>query len=182
MDLILSEQEKKILLLSARETLEAKLEKRQPRYPEPTPPLESSFGLFVTLRTRTENLRGCIGNLTGHGIPLFELVRDMAESSAFQDPRFPPVKKEEIKTLKIEISILSAFEESPPEKVSPGTHGILIRRGYNSGLLLPQVAVEQGWNREQFLSHGCMKAGLPPETWQQKGTAISVFTALVFSE
>jgi AmmeMemoRadiSam system protein A len=183
MDLILSETEKKILLRSARETLEAKLEKRGPVYDEPTPLLaDTSYGVFVTLRSASGDLRGCIGNLTGRGKPLSELVKEMALASAFEDPRFPPVRKDEIKSLSLEISVLSEFEKADPQSVIPGKHGIFIRRGYNSGLFLPQVATEQGWGREQFLSHGCLKAGLPSESWRQKDTEISIFTAVVFHE
>ncbi|MDR1626389.1 MAG: AmmeMemoRadiSam system protein A [Spirochaetia bacterium] len=183
MDLELSGGEKKILLHGARETLEAKLEKREPTYLPPTALLEDCcHGVFVTLRGPSGDLRGCIGNLSGRGKALCGLVREMALASAFEDPRFPPLRKDEIKSLSIEISVLSEFEEADAGDVVPGKHGILIRRGYQSGLLLPQVATEQGWGREQFLSHGCLKAGLPAESWRQKDTAIFVFTALVFHE
>ncbi len=107
----------------------------------------------------------------------------MARASAFQDPRFRSVTREEFDGLRFEISVLSPLlRADSPEDVVPGTHGIYIRRGCNSGLLLPQVAVEQGWEREQFLNHGCLKAGLPPETWKMPDTEIFIFTALVFSE
>ncbi|MDR1932523.1 MAG: AmmeMemoRadiSam system protein A [Spirochaetales bacterium] len=182
MDLVLSGEGKKALLRTARETLEAKLEGRSPQYGEHSPELEVFCGMFVTLRDAGGGLRGCIGNLTGRDKALYELAAEMALASAFEDPRFPPVRKNEMKHLSIEISILSGFEEAAPEEVIPGKHGILIRRGYNSGLLLPQVATEQGWDRVQFLSHGCRKAGLPPESWRQKETSISIFTALVFHE
>jgi AmmeMemoRadiSam system protein A len=183
MDLVLTENEKEILLRNARETLEAKLEKREPVYAESAPLLaDASCGVFVTLRTASGGLRGCIGNLTGGGRPLGEMAKKMALASAFEDPRFSPVQKDEIKNLSFEISVLSEFEKAAPQDVVPGKHGIFIRRGYNSGLLLPQVATEQGWNREQFLSHGCLKAGLPSESWRQKDTEISIFTAVVFHE
>jgi AmmeMemoRadiSam system protein A len=183
MELNLSAGEKEILLQNARETLEAKLHRREPVYKAPAPLLlDTSCGVFVTLRTLSGDLRGCIGNLSGRGKPLCELVKEMVLASAFEDPRFPPVTKDEIAGLSIEISVLSEFEDAGAADVIPGTHGILIRRGYNSGLLLPQVATEQGWGREQFLSHGCLKAGLPAESWRQKDTAISIFTALVFHE
>jgi AmmeMemoRadiSam system protein A len=183
MDLELSGEEKEMLLHSARETLEAKLEKRQAVYRQPSPLLaDISRGVFVTLRGPSGNLRGCIGNLSGRGKALCELVKEMALASAFEDPRFPPLRKDEIKSLSIEISVLSEFQEAGPQDVIPGKHGILIRRGYNSGILLPQVATEQGWGREQFLSHGCLKAGLPAESWRRKDTAILTFTALVFHE
>ncbi|MDR1317158.1 MAG: AmmeMemoRadiSam system protein A [Spirochaetales bacterium] len=183
MDLELSAAEKKILLHSARETLEAKLDGREAVYLEPTAfLLDCSCGVFVTLRGGRGDLRGCIGNLTGRGKALCELVKEMALASAFEDPRFPPLRKDEVKRVSIEISVLSEFEEAGAADVIPGKHGILIRRSYHSGLLLPQVATEQGWGREQFLSHGCLKAGLPPESWRQGDTQISIFTALVFHE
>jgi AmmeMemoRadiSam system protein A len=182
-NLVLSGEAKSFLLKSARETLEAALEKRQPRHEKPPlPELEVSLGVFVTLRTASLGLRGCIGNLWGRGKALHVLVREMALASAFEDPRFPPVRKDELKNLSIEISVLSEFEEAGAEDVIPGTHGILIRRGINSGILLPQVAAEQGWDRVQFLRHGCLKAGIPEESWKDPGTLISIFTALVFHE
>ncbi|MDR1180150.1 MAG: AmmeMemoRadiSam system protein A [Spirochaetales bacterium] len=183
MDLELSADEKKILLHSVRETLVAKLDGRVAVYMAPTALLsDSSYGAFVTLRGGLGDLRGCIGNLSGRGKALCELVKEMALASAFEDPRFPPVRKEEMERISIEISVLSEFEEAAAADVIPGKHGILIRRSYHSGILLPQVATEQGWGREQFLSHGCLKAGLPPESWRQKDTRISIFTALVFHE
>jgi len=106
----------------------------------------------------------------------------MALASAFEDPRFSPVRKDELSGLRLEISVLSDFTESSAEDVVPGKHGILIRRGSRSGILLPQVATEQGWDRVQFLRHGCLKAGLPAESWKEDGVLISVFTALVFHE
>jgi len=182
MDMVLSEAGKACLLAAARESIEAALEKRQPRFRDSAPELEASCGVFVTLRTDAGELRGCIGNLSGRGKSLYELVPEMALASAFEDPRFAPVLLDEIKNLSIEISTLSEFMEASPEDVVPGRHGILIRRGRNSGLLLPQVASEQGWDREQFLRHGCLKAGLAQESWKEDGTLISVFTALVFRE
>jgi AmmeMemoRadiSam system protein A len=182
MNLVLSDAAKKLLLKSARETLEAALEKTQTRHEPPPPELEVSCGVFVTLRTASLALRGCIGRLSGGGKPLHELTREMALASAFEDPRFPPLRKDELKNLSIEISLLSEFEEAKPEDVIPGVHGILIRRGRNSGILLPQVAVEQGWDRVQFLRHGCLKAGLPEASWKDPAAIISIFTALVFHE
>jgi AmmeMemoRadiSam system protein A len=183
MDLDISSDEKKILLHSARETLEARLEGRTPVYMAPTALLlDSSFGVFVTLRGAAGDLRGCIGNLSGRGKPLCEMVKAMALASAFEDPRFAPLRKDEVKGVSLEISVLSEFEEAAASDVVPGKHGIFIRRAEHSGLLLPQVATEQGWGREQFLSHGCLKAGLPQESWRRKDTQIFIFTALVFHE
>jgi len=108
---------------------------------------------------------------------------DNAESAALRDPRFPPVTAEELSELTIEISVLSPLKEvSDPEDVEVGKHGLIMTRGSLSGVLLPQVPVEWGWNREQFLSQTCRKAGLPGDCWKQSGTQIQAFTADVFSE
>ena len=182
MENFLSDAGKKSLLMDARETLCASLEGRKTRYNEPLPELAASHGVFVTLRTGKGELRGCIGNLWGGSEPLYLLVRKMVLASAFDDPRFPSVRKEELGGLSLEISVLSDFVESSADDVEPGKHGILIRRGSRSGILLPQVATEQGWDRVQFLRHGCLKAGLPAESWKEDDVLISVFTALVFNE
>jgi AmmeMemoRadiSam system protein A len=103
--------------------------------------------------------------------------------SAFNDPRFPPLTPAEWPDVKIEISVLSPFEPvADPSCIAVGVHGIMVRRGYRSGLLLPQVATEQGWDRETFLSHACRKAGLPPDAWRGPEMQIETFTATVFHE
>lgn len=181
MEIVLTEEEKKILLQVARQSVTSALEGGAYEPPQPKGNLLSKAGVFVTIHTRKGNLRGCIGQLFGKA-NLIETVKDVAISSAFHDPRFPPVKREELKDLVFEISILSPFRSASPEEVVPGTHGIYLKNGFFSGLLLPQVAVEQGWNRIQFLDHGCRKAGLPEGCWQDAGTELYIFTALVFSE
>jgi AmmeMemoRadiSam system protein A len=106
----------------------------------------------------------------------------MAVAAATQDTRFEPLSPNELIKLKIEISVLGLPEPvSDPGKVQVGCHGIIVSKGFYKGLLLPQVPVEYGWDRETFLSHGCLKAGLPPEEWK-KGAKLEVFTAQVFSE
>ena len=182
MENFISEAGKRTLLTEARESISASLEGRNARYGEPPHELSASHGVFVTLRTGSGELRGCIGNLFGGAEPLYRLVRKMALASAFEDPRFPALRKEELAGLSIEISVLSDFTESSAEDVVPGKHGILISKASRSGILLPQVAVEQGWDRRQFLSHGCLKAGLPAESWKDKDVVIKVFTALIFNE
>ena len=177
----LTKEEKKYLLASARERIASELEKRPPEYREPTENLKNRYGAFVTLHTKGA-LRGCIGQMTGT-LPLYELIRDMAVSSAFSDPRFPPLSKKEFANTDIEISVLSPMEEiSDPESVEVGVHGIYMQRGPYSGVLLPQVPVEQGWNRETFLTHTCYKAGLGGNCWREGDTRILVFTAEVFGE
>jgi AmmeMemoRadiSam system protein A len=102
-------------------------------------------------------------------------------AAALHDPRFPAVTSQEIPELSLEISVLSPLTEIAPEKIEIGRHGLLISRGAQHGLLLPQVAVEWNWNREQFLEETCLKAGLPPDAWQH-GARIQAFTAQVFEE
>jgi AmmeMemoRadiSam system protein A len=138
-------------------------------------------GSFVTLHTNG-SLRGCIGYIEGiKTIP--ETVKEMALSSAFKDPRFSSLKREEYKEIDIEISILSPIEKvNDINDIVVGRDGIIITKGFNRGLLLPQVAVEQGWDRDTFLTHTCYKAGLPGDSWKKDGVIIEKFSAQVFSE
>lgn len=148
--------------------------------PEPASDLpRTELGAFVTLK-RNGHLRGCIGNLVGRG-PLFQTVWNMALAAAFQDPRFNPLTAAEMDGLSIEISVLGPLEPCPdPQLVEIGRHGLIMRRGGNQGLLLPQVPVEWGWDREQFLAQTCRKAGLPANAWREPGTEIYWFQAVVF--
>jgi uncharacterized protein len=145
----------------------------------PTETLQEEFGAFVTLKIR-ERLRGCIGHLVGDK-PIYLTVAEMARAAAFQDPRFPPLKLAEYDMLDIEISILSPLTPCPDsEQVEVGRHGLLIRKGGNSGLLLPQVATEWNWDRKTFLEHTCQKAGLPSNAWKEPGSQLFWFEAEVF--
>ncbi len=136
-------------------------------------------GTFVTLRIRGQ-LRGCIGRISGIK-PLCRTVGEMAVAAAFHDPRFRPVTETELRDLEIEISVLT-----PPkrirdvEEIEVGRHGILLEREFHSGLLLPQVATECGWDRKTFLERCCLKAGLPRDAWQDEKTRICTFCAEVF--
>jgi AmmeMemoRadiSam system protein A len=137
-------------------------------------------GAFVTL-TVNGDLRGCIGYPLPVK-PLDETIIEMAVAAASQDTRFDPLAPEEMDTLRIEISVLSLPEPvASAADVEVGRHGIIVSKGYNRGLLLPQVPTEHRWDRETFLHHGCLKAGLAPDEWK-KGAKIEVFTAQVFSE
>ena len=180
MSFSVSQDEQYRLLHTARESIRAAFHDEEGSYPEPTENLMTACGAFVTLREEGA-LRGCIGNVTPEQ-PLFEAVTDLARSSAFRDPRFPPLEEQELPHLDIEISVLTPLEPIAPEEVEVGTHGLLIRSGLRSGLLLPQVPVEQGWDRDQFLTHTCYKAGLPGTSWQDPDTELLSFTAIVFSE
>lgn len=137
-------------------------------------------GAFVTLKAGGL-LRGCIGNFSSTGT-LGETVRSMAREAAVSDPRFIPVSPREVENLTIEISVLSPMVRIKADDVLPGTHGLYIRRGHRAGTLLPQVAAEEGWDRDTFLAHTCMKAGLSPEAYLEDGTEILAYTAEVFSE
>jgi AmmeMemoRadiSam system protein A len=137
-------------------------------------------GAFVTL-TVAGDLRGCIGYPLPVK-PLDETIIEMAVAAATQDTRFDPLDHKELSQLKIEISVLGLPEPvRDPKEVEVGRDGIIVSKGFYRGLLLPQVPVEHGWDRETYLRHGCLKAGLSPDEWK-KGAEIEVFTAQVFSE
>jgi AmmeMemoRadiSam system protein A len=142
--------------------------------------LKEKRGAFVTL-TVAGDLRGCVGYPLPVK-PLDETIIEMAVAAASQDTRFEPMAPEDMDRLRIEISVLGLPEPvSSPADVEVGRHGIIVSKGFNRGLLLPQVPVEHAWDRETYLHHGCLKAGLSPEEWK-KGAKIEVFTAQVFSE
>ena len=178
----LTEQEQKSLLGIARNTLESHI--RTDKVPEAkplTPRLSEKRGAFVTLHEHGD-LRGCIGYVEAVK-SLYLAVSDMAVAASTQDPRFPPVRVEELDKIDIEITVLSPLRPLPsPDSVIVGKHGLVIRKGYRSGLLLPQVPVEQGWDRDQFLTHTCLKAGLPPDAYKQKDAQLFTFTGQVFGE
>jgi len=135
-------------------------------------------GVFVTL-TRDGALRGCVGTIEGRR-PLAEAVIGAARSAAAADPRFPPVGSAEAALLDLEVSVLTTLLPVPgPEAIEVGRHGVLLRRGARQAVFLPQVAPEQGWDRETMLTHLALKAGLPPDAWR-KGARFEVFTADVF--
>jgi len=137
-------------------------------------------GAFVTLK-RNGRLRGCIGHFTGLG-SLGETIRAMAREAAIGDPRFIPVAAEEVKDITIEISVLSPMERIRPKDVVPGIHGLYVRKGSRGGTLLPQVAREEGWDRQTFLEHTCLKAGLSPDAWLDPDTEILSYTAEVIND
>lgn len=178
----LTPEERKSLLTIARQTLEVYLRSGvRPKVEPLTERLKKKQGVFVTLHKHGE-LRGCIGYVEGIK-PLYLAVQDMAISAATEDPRFPPVTASELKDIDIEITVLSPLRRIvSPDSVIVGKHGLVIRRGFYSGLLLPQVPVEQKWNREQFLIHTCLKAGLPPDAYKDPKAELYVFTGEVFGE
>jgi len=177
----LTPEEERAALQLARRALEHYFETGENlRSPVVTGPLKEKRGAFVTLHVDGE-LRGCIGYPLPVN-PLDETIIEMAVAAASQDTRFEPLADKEMKRLKIEISVLSLPEPvSDPGQVRVGGHGIIVSKGFHRGLLLPQVPVEHAWDRETYLGHGCLKAGLPPDAWK-KGAKIEVFSAQVFSE
>jgi len=170
------------LLKIARRTIEHYLKTGKIDKPEEKDPaLSVPLGAFVTLN-EDGRLRGCIGLIRAVK-PLSEAVAEMAVAAAVDDPRFPQVTEDELKKIKIEISVLSKLE--PVEKVDDivvGKHGLVIQNGMNSGILLPQVPGEFGWDRDQFLENLCYKAGLPVSALKDKNTKLYSFTAEVFHE
>jgi AmmeMemoRadiSam system protein A len=179
-DLGLNEAEKQKLREIARTVIEHKaLNKPVPRLEIEGEKLKEKRGAFVTLH-EAGRLRGCIGNIRG-GRPLHETVAEMAEEAAFHDPRFEPVSDDEIQGLDIEISVLTPLQRIDRiEEIEVGKHGIYIEKGFLSGLLLPQVATEYGWDRKTFLEQTCYKAGLHRDAWEDKDTKIYIFSADIF--
>jgi uncharacterized protein len=144
--------------------------------------LRKPAGAFVTLRTGSGDLRGCIGSIRAIE-PLFKAVASSAVSAAFRDPRFSPVRADELPRLKLEISVMGPIEPVRDEaEIEVGRDGLIISRGRQAGLLLPQVASEYGWDRQTFLDQTCLKAGLPPGCWRLPETQLERFSAEVFSE
>jgi AmmeMemoRadiSam system protein A len=139
-----------------------------------------SAGAFVTLRQRGR-LRGCIGQI-GSGQLLLETVAHCAKAAALEDPRFDALRPEEVGGTEIEISVLSPLEEIAPDGIEAGKHGLIVGRGGQRGVLLPQVAIECGWAAGRLLEEACVKAGLARDAWQQPDTKIQSFTAEVFCE
>jgi AmmeMemoRadiSam system protein B/AmmeMemoRadiSam system protein A len=180
-DLGLSEEEKTELLKIARKSIEAKvLGEPMPEFSTQSPLLKEKMGAFVTI-TENDQLRGCIGHIRGLE-PLYTTISKMAIAAATEDPRFPPLRPEEVDKIALEISVLTPFKKiEDVAEIEVGKHGLYIEKGHNHGLLLPQVATDYGWDRNQFLEHTCLKAGLPTDAWRENAV-IYVFSAQIFSE
>jgi AmmeMemoRadiSam system protein A len=180
---LLNAKQKKRLLDIAKTTIEAYVkDKRNLDFKEDDPVLNKEMGAFVTIHEKGE-LRGCIGNMIGRG-PLYVTVRNMAIAAATQDPRFPPLRQDEVKDIDIEISVLSPMEKiDDPDKIVMGKHGVMVQKGFAGGVYLPQVATETGWSKEEFMNSLCLhKAGIPVDSWKTGRCEIYIFTAEVFSE
>lgn len=168
------------LLKLARESIRSKFDSENKIEKLSAKQFLQARGVFVTL-TRDRELRGCIG------IPypiksVYDAVVESARSAAFSDPRFPPVREEELEKVKIEISILTMPQETSSKEVEVGKDGLICNYLGYSGLLLPQVATENKMNKIQFLEALCNKAGLPRNSWQDKKFKLWKFQAQVFSE
>ena len=177
----LGEAEKGMLLRIARETLTGYLTSGStPEYDLEDPGLVQEVAAFVTLRRRDGELRGCIGRVEVSQ-PLYRTVQDCVISAATSDYRFSHVTADELDEIRIEISALSPFRQiENPDEIQIGQHGLLIRKDLRVGLLLPQVASDRNWSRDEFLRAICLKAGLPSDAWPDAD--LYVFSAEVFEE
>ncbi len=176
----LTNEEKKLLREIARASIERRLKKEKPPKIEISGEhLKENRGAFVSLHRRGQ-LRGCIGMIQPSR-PLHQVIDEMATAAAFEDGRFEPLSADELKDLEVEISVLTPLQKLQNiEEIEIGKHGLYIKKGFYSGLLLPQVATEYNWNRQTFLEETCRKAGLPRNAWKEKGTEIYLFSADIF--
>lgn len=182
MKAMLSETEKQFLLQTAWSSIETTVRGVDPIIPEPVPPsLSIPAGAFVTLRIGSE-LRGCIGYIDAVK-PLIKTVAEAAAKAAHEDVRFFPIEPKELPNITIEISVVSPIVPVRSiDDIEIGEHGLVIVYGSRRGLLLPQVAVEYGWDREMFLTQTARKAGLPPYIWKDPDASVFCFTAEIFSK
>ena len=145
--------------------------------------LRRNLGCFVTLK-KNDELRGCIGLIQAES-PLYLNIIDYANNAAFKDPRFDPLKEDELDSIHLEISVMGPvepLEHNHLEQIEVGRHGLIVKQGFHQGLLLPQVPIEWNWDRTTFLEQTCLKAGLPRNAYLDQKTEIYYFTATVFGE
>lgn len=178
----LNDEDKRTLLQIARQSIEEEFGLTKVDLDRQFPPsLQEKNGAFVTLEIDGE-LRGCIGYIYGDR-PLYKLIYEVAKKSAFEDPRFYPLSKEELDDIDIEISVLTIPKRlNSIDEIEIGKHGLIIQKGPYHGLLLPQVAEKYNWTPIEFLEHTSRKAGLHRNDWKDPNTIIEIFTAEVFSE
>jgi len=178
---ILTENERGELLKIARDAILSYVTSgKVPAVETASKGLNLETGCFVTIKQKGQ-LRGCIGNFVSDK-PLYKLVQEMAVSAATRDPRFYPMKANDLGDFEVDISVLSPLEKAGSvEEIQVGTHGIYIIKGSHRGVLLPQVATDYGWDRDEFLRHTCIKAGLPENAWQEE-CEIYIFSAQAFGE
>lgn len=179
-DLGLSPEDKKTLRTLATSAIENSAKGvGMPSVSSTSEKLNERYGAFVTIHKKGM-LRGCIGSLEPAG-PLQKTVIEMAKAAAMRDPRFRPVTADELPYLDVEVSVLTPLREiKDTEEIDVGVHGLVVTKGNRSGLLLPQVAAERGWNRITFLEETCRKAGLSKDAWMEKDARILIFSADVF--
>ena len=189
---MLSAEERRAALGIARASIARALHRRYPEIAQAEIKVEESAeaftgiladpaGAFVTLRINRE-LRGCIGYFESSE-PLSSIIDELAEKAAFDDPRFPPLTCDEFWRIRIEISVLTPMKPiASIEEIIVGTHGLLLEQGRHRGVLLPQVATEYGWGREEFLDNVARKAGIARTAWREESTRIWIFSAAVFGE
>jgi uncharacterized protein (TIGR00296 family) len=187
--MMFSDEDGKLAVKIARAVVESHVKKEKlPEFDVPKI-FKQKSGVFVTLTTHPEDeLRGCIG-YPEPIMPLIDAIKDSAISASSRDPRFPAVRPNELKRIKVEVSLLTPPVEICVEKprkfvecVKVGEDGLIVQRSWARGLLLPQVPIEWGWDTEEFLCQTCIKAGLTPDSWLQEGTKLFKFQAEVFSE
>jgi AmmeMemoRadiSam system protein A len=178
--MLLSQDDRSRLLALARRCIEARVRREAPPRVEREGGLNQPMGAFVSVHCRGE-LRGCLGRLETDWA-IADTVAHLAAVVSDSDPRFPPLRAGELAEIEIEISALTPEEEvADVSQIEVGRHGVIVEHGAHRGLLLPQVATEYNWDRETFLAHTCVKAGLPPDAWRT-GARIFTFEAQVFSE
>jgi len=180
---MLAGEDRTTLLRIARDSISARFEQRPLDWNaySLTEALRKAAGAFVTLDKRGD-LRGCIGSIAPVEL-LYQSVAANALNAAFRDPRFHPLSKDELAEVTIEVSVMSPIVPvAHIDEIVVGRDGLILRMGMRSGLLLPQVATEQGWDRETFLNHTAMKAGLPADSWRNGKATIEKFSAEFFSE
>ena len=178
----LSREQRARLLTVARQAVESATRWDDPDVPRTDDPrLSLKQGAFVTLHGREHRLRGCIGYVESH-LSLLETISMAAHAAACRDPRFQPVRADELAEIEIEISVLSPLcVMKSPADIQIGKHGLVVTDGIRRGLLLPQVASRQGWDAETFLAETCSKAVLPRDRWKDEGVRVELFTAEIFS-
>ena len=142
--------------------------------------LQEDQGVFVSLHIN-DNLRGCMGSMSGDG-SLVKTVANMAVCAVSQDPRFSPLRMDEVPRADIELSVLGRLTPVTVSEIDVGVHGLFVTQGRFRGILLPQVATQYNWSAEQFISQTCVKAGLDKDAWKEPNCRIEAFTADVFSE
>ena len=180
---MLSDANRKELLKLARNTMELYITKGIVlKFESAEPQLTQEAGAFVTLHNKNR-LRGCIGLIEGRQ-KLYETVIEMAIELARHDPRFEPVSGHELKDIDIEVSVLYPKKKvKSADDIEIGKHGVIVKKGFATGVFLPQVAAETGWSKDEFMRHLCAdKAGLAPDAYKNKDTEIYVFEAEVFGE